>query len=216
MDANMLKNIWIMIVDSDLFTKFIILLIIIISGYSWAIMYRKFRRFKLIREQSEKILSFARGKTALQILKVKIKAADHPIARILNVMKQSVFGSSGSPDSLVFQEEINASITQILEYEERHIDFLATTSSVTPFLGLLGTVWGITDSFFQIGQQSSANIAVVAPGLSSALITTILGIIAAIPAFFGFNYFRGELRHLEGELESFAKTMMAKALREAK
>ena len=204
-----------MILQSDLFTKFILLLIMIISGYSWAIIFRKLKRFRLIRNQSEKILAFARGKPAMQVLKVNITSQDHPIARILNVMKGSVFGSGGSPDSLIFQEEINASITQILEYEERHIDFLATTSSVTPFLGLLGTVWGITDSFWEIGQQASANIAVVAPGLSSALITTIFGILAAIPAFFGFNYFRGELRHLEGELEAFSKTLMSKALRES-
>jgi len=214
MDANMLKIIWDMIIRSDLFTKFILMLITAISVYSWAIMYNKFKRFSLIKSQSEKILSYAKGKTASQVLKVQIRSEDHPLARILEIMKETVKESKGKPDAMIFQEEINGAISGIMEYEERHIDFLATTSSIAPFLGLLGTVWGITDSFWRIGQEASANISVVAPGLAEALITTIVGILAAVPAFFGFNYFRGALRHIDGELESFSKTMMAKILRE--
>jgi len=216
METSTLKSMIMMLPQMDLFSKLIVLIIVIISIYSWAIMIRKYKRFRLINQQSEKIINYAKGRPALQVLKVQIKSPDHPLAKILNIMRDSVQDAKQAPDPLLFQEEISGAIESILEYEERHIDFLATTSSASPFLGLLGTVWGIVDSFWQIGLSSSANIAVVAPGLSEALITTVFGIIAAVPAFFGFNYCRGQMRHLEGELESFAKTMVAKIIKEMK
>jgi len=211
----MLKNIWYMILESDLFTIVILLLITLISIYTWAIIIRKYFRFRLLRRQSERILTYFRGKPALQVLNAQLKSIDHPLIRILTVIRNSLNSSKQSFDLSAIQVEVDAGISSILEFEERHIDFLATTSNVAPFLGLLGTIWGITDCFFQIGRESSANIAVVAPGLSEALITTIFGIVAAIPAFLTFNYFRGEMRHLESELESFAKNILTKAIQES-
>ncbi len=213
----MLSNLWSMIMNNDIFSKMILACIVMLSAYCWAIMYKKWRRFSTLRHQSEKILTYAKGKSAIQVLKVQIKATDHPLARILTIIKESILSAEGhTVEPMILQEEINGAISEIMEYEERHIDMLATISTITPFMGLLGTVWGITDSFWQIGKQASANIAVVAPGLSAALITTLFGLVAAIPACLGYNDFSGELRHLEGELEGFAKTTMARALRESK
>jgi len=79
---------------------------------------------------------------------------------------------------------------------------------------LLGTVWGITESFWEIGQQSSANIAVVAPGLAEALITTIAGLVVAIPAVIAFNAFTGKLRTIAGELTGFSKRFITQLKRE--
>jgi biopolymer transport protein TolQ len=87
---------------------------------------------------------------------------------------------------------------------ERRLSFLATTASVTPFIGLFGTVWGIMDSFGDIGRMGSANLAVVAPGISEALVTTAMGLLAAIPAVVFFNFFSSRARVLSAMMDDFA------------
>ena len=87
---------------------------------------------------------------------------------------------------------------------ERRLSFLATTASVTPFIGLFGTVWGIMTAFQDIGRMASANIAVVAPGISEALITTAMGLVAAIPAAVFFNFFSSRTRVLSAMMDDFA------------
>ena len=87
---------------------------------------------------------------------------------------------------------------------ERHLVFLATTASVTPFVGLFGTVWGIMNAFRDIGQAQSANLAIVAPGISEALITTAMGLAAAIPAAVFYNYFLYRLKALATLIDDFS------------
>jgi biopolymer transport protein TolQ len=86
---------------------------------------------------------------------------------------------------------------------ERNLSFLATTASVTPFIGLFGTVWGIMIAFKNIGQTGSTSLDVVAPGISEALITTAIGLAVAIPAVVGYNYLQGRIKVLVGEIEGF-------------
>jgi biopolymer transport protein TolQ len=87
---------------------------------------------------------------------------------------------------------------------ERRITFLATTASVTPFVGLFGTVWGIMDAFADIGRMGSANLAVVAPGISEALITTAGGLFAAIPAAVFYNFYNSRIKVLSAMVDDFA------------
>jgi biopolymer transport protein TolQ len=87
---------------------------------------------------------------------------------------------------------------------ERRVTFLASTASVTPFIGLFGTVWGIMNAFEQIGRMGSANLAVVAPGISEALITTAMGLAAAIPAAFFFNLYNSRIKVLSSMMDDFA------------
>src|SRR5438046_700910 len=87
---------------------------------------------------------------------------------------------------------------------ERYLPFLATTASAAPFIGLFGTVWGIMAAFQGIGQQGSASLAVVAPGISEALIATAFGLGAAIPAVIGYNYFVNRVKHWSAEMDGFA------------
>jgi biopolymer transport protein TolQ len=86
---------------------------------------------------------------------------------------------------------------------ERYLPFLATTASSTPFIGLFGTVWGIMSAFHGIGTQGSASLAVVAPGISEALIATAAGLAAAIPAVMGYNYYVNRVRHWATEMDGF-------------
>ena len=87
---------------------------------------------------------------------------------------------------------------------ERRLSFLATTASVSPFIGLFGTVWGIMEAFGDIGRMGSANLVVVAPGISEALITTAMGLLAAIPAAVFFNVFNSRVKVLSSMLDDFA------------
>jgi biopolymer transport protein TolQ len=86
----------------------------------------------------------------------------------------------------------------------QYVPFLATTGNTAPFIGLFGTVWGIMNSFVGIGRMGSANLAVVAPGISEALVATAAGLAAAIPAVIAFNYFMSKIRVVESELVSFS------------
>jgi len=91
---------------------------------------------------------------------------------------------------------------------ERYLPFLATTASATPFIGLFGTVWGIIAAFHGIGQQGSASLAVVAPGISEALIATAAGLGAAIPAVIGYNYFVNRVKRWATEMDGFTLDLL--------
>jgi len=97
---------------------------------------------------------------------------------------------------------------------DRGLILLAITSSVAPFLGLLGTVWGIMNSFYQIGSQGSASLPVVAPGIAEALITTIVGLFVAIPSLFFYNMFMHTANRVEDEMESFGEQILLRLKRE--
>ena len=94
------------------------------------------------------------------------------------------------------------------------LNFLATVGSVAPFVGLFGTVWGIMNSFFQIGAQQSASLAVVAPGIAEALFATAIGLFAAIPAVIAYNRFSGSVNLYEAKLQRFADKVHAGLSRE--
>jgi biopolymer transport protein TolQ len=91
---------------------------------------------------------------------------------------------------------------------EHYLPFLATTASATPFIGLFGTVWGVMAAFHGIGAQGSASLAVVAPGISEALIATAAGLGAAIPAVIGYNYFVNRVKHWAVEMEGFTMDLL--------
>jgi biopolymer transport protein TolQ len=104
---------------------------------------------------------------------------------------------------------------QILRYESSMI-FLASIVSGAPFLGLLGTVWGVMEAFSAVAMQQSATIAALAPGVSAALLTTIAGLVVAIPSVFGYNYLFGNTKRLITELENFASSLADRIELEAK
>jgi len=91
---------------------------------------------------------------------------------------------------------------------EQYLNFLATTGSTTPFIGLFGTVWGIMNAFRGIGSAGSASLAVVAPGIAEALITTAAGLGAAIPAVVAFNYYLSRARIMSIDMEDFSEELL--------
>ena len=106
--------------------------------------------------------------------------------------------------SLAVNKAINAEISRL----SRRLDFLATTGSTTPFIGLFGTVWGIMTSFSAIGFQGSASIGGVAPGIAEALIATAGGLVAAIPAVIFYNYFSDKIRAFTSDMDDFSNDFL--------
>ena len=96
---------------------------------------------------------------------------------------------------------------QVEEFE-RHLPFLATTGSVSPFFGLLGTVWGIMDAFVNLGVRGGGNINVVAPGVAAALVATAAGLAVAIPAVIAYNYFLSEVKVLSDDMRNFSTELI--------
>jgi biopolymer transport protein TolQ len=109
---------------------------------------------------------------------------------------------------------MDAAVTHEADQLAERLNFLATVGSVAPFVGLFGTVWGIMNSFFQIGQQQNSSLAVVAPGISEALFATAIGLFAAIPAVIAYNRFSHRVNALEGRLQRFADRFHASLSRE--
>ncbi len=91
---------------------------------------------------------------------------------------------------------------------EKYLNFLATTGSTTPFIGLFGTVWGIMNSFRNIGSAGAASLAVVAPGIAESLIATAVGLVAAIPAVIAYNYYLSMARRMIIEMEDFSEELL--------
>lgn len=116
------------------------------------------------------------------------------------------------------RQRINAAMeSQVAEEADAlagRLNFLATVGSVAPFVGLFGTVWGIMNSFFQIGAQQSASLTVVAPGIAEALFATAIGLFAAIPAVIAYNRFSGAVNAYEAKLQRFADKVHAGLSRE--
>ena len=106
-------------------------------------------------------------------------------------------------------EKINKTFSEVVRTLDKGIIFLAIASSVAPFLGLLGTVWGIMNSFYQIGNQGSASLPVVAPGIAEALIVTMIGLAVAIPAVLFYNYFVHRVELIENEMDEFKNLLLA-------
>ena len=102
------------------------------------------------------------------------------------------------------QQAVTAERTRL----ERGVNFLATTGSSAPFIGLFGTVWGIMESFRRIGVMKSASLAVVAPGIAEALVATAAGLLAAIPAVIFYNYFLGRINTIATEMDNFSSELI--------
>lgn len=193
--------------------KFILLLLFIASINCWAIIFSKWKKLRVAQHQNDKFMDiFWNGKSLDEIVAKSERYAHSPLAAVFRyAVKELKKVSSNDPSPLspdkmdnVQRALARASNTEISTLE-KNVTFLATTASAAPFVGLFGTVWGIMNSFQNIGATGAANLAVVAPGISEALITTATGIGAAIPAVIAYNYFAGQIKRAAIDIECFSQ-----------
>jgi biopolymer transport protein TolQ len=136
----------------------------------------------------------------LELVKLRKKRAQ------LQAQNQTEEGGLGDIESL--ERALSRARTMAVTEMENKVPFLATTASAAPFIGLFGTVWGIMNSFRNIGAKGAANLATVAPGIAEALVATAIGLVAAIPAVMGYNYLSRRIRVISAEMETFTNDFL--------
>ena len=201
-----------LIAQADFMIQLVLLLLLGLSVLCWAIIFSKGRAFRRAKLQNNSFVTlFASGKSLEELYVKREKFPDSPIARIFEHGIQDIRKYSGSPKSekIEYMNRIlgRATIAESLHLEKQ-INWLATTASAAPFIGLFGTIWGIMNSFHQIGVTGAASLAVVAPGISEALFTTAAGIGAAVPAVIAYNYFVTQIRRLSADMDVFCQDLI--------
>ena len=199
-----------LVVQTGPVAKFILLLLAVFSIFSWAIIYAKWRRFKQLRAQSEQFTRAFRKTRRLSDVHVALESFPaHPLKAIFEAGYEEVCAQVGNPGgpihnaTSVTRAMQIASMQQLSELEQ-NLNWLATTGSVTPFVGLFGTVWGIMDAFLGLGSAGAASLRAVGPGIAEALITTAAGLFVAIPAVIAYNQFLSRVRELGARMDSFS------------
>ncbi|MEM9233021.1 MAG: protein TolQ [Pseudomonadota bacterium] len=211
-------SIWGLIAQADVVVQGVMLLLLIMSVWSWAIMIDKSMTFGSIKSKAKRFEDqFWSGKSLDDLFRRVRERADHPMARVF-VSAMDEFGrdkpASGDMRSSLGASERLDKVTQVavnreLEKVQSQLSILATIGSSAPFIGLFGTVWGIMNAFRGIGLSGDANLAVVAPGIAEALFATALGLVAAIPAVIGYNRYSSQLNSYATRLEGFASEFTA-------
>jgi len=206
-----------MIIDAGFVVKFVLLLLFIFSVISWAIIFLKYRNYQKIKKENEDFnAEYLKSNKLSDILPAAKKynfsttaeafrAGYTELTKINKPLREMAQGSEEI--SLSSLDNIERSMNKACNTEmtklESALGFLATTGSASPFIGLFGTVWGIMDTFKGIGARGSATLAVVAPGISEALIATAAGLAAAIPAVIFYNYFLNQSKNIVQEMDNF-------------
>ncbi len=199
-----------MIVDSDPVVKLVLLVLFIFSIFSWGIIVQKWVALSRARKRGQLILdSLLKGTGMVEILDKVDNAGDCPIKNLFHgaqdELRKITSKNNTIPVSMLANVENRIRSAQTHEAMElsHGLGFLASISNSSPFIGLFGTVWGIMDSFREIGLRGSANLATVAPGISEALIATAAGLFVAIPAALFYNYFTGAINLAMTQMERF-------------
>jgi biopolymer transport protein TolQ len=142
-------------------------------------------------------------------LEGQLGAADHrPVAPGLAPVVSASTGRVKNPSAVGVQMQVAAG--DEVRRLEKWMSWLATTGSVSPFIGLFGTVWGVMDAFAGLGDAGTASLRAVAPGIAEALVTTAMGLFAAIPAVIAYNYYLGGIRAIAARMDSFASEFVSK------
>ncbi len=193
-----------LILQAGYVVKVVLLILLFFSVVSWAIIFYKYRYLSRANKETDVFLRSYRAGRDLKGLLTAVRSIN--LSPLANIFK---FTSS---ENIVDKAEIKRSLRRFSALEsaklEKYLSFLATTGSTTPFIGLFGTVWGIMNSFRGIGAAGSASLAIVAPGIAEALITTAAGLAAAIPAVIAYNYYLSRARQMIIEMEDFSEELL--------
>ena len=194
-----------MMLQAGLVVKGVLIILLFFSITSWTIIFYKWRLCSKADDESSsfmKIYNVTRNPKDLYSSAKKFELS--PLARLF----KSVYSEKTHTD----KQELRRVLKRYGALEsarlERFLHFLATTGSTTPFIGLFGTVWGIMNAFTGIGAAGSASLAVVAPGIAEALVTTAMGLAAAIPAVIAYNYYLSRVNRMIITMEDFSEELV--------
>jgi len=206
-----------LVLEASAFSKAVLGLLVVLSVYSWAVIVDRLRLYGRVRQQDDRFLLEFRGSEVADARSVAMRYPASVLARTAVAGQKA--GDQHTADAVgvaarfeLVQRAMDRAADEGVTHLERHIGFLATVGSVSPFIGLMGTVWGVMVAFVNIGAQGSATLAVVAPGIAEALIATIAGLAAAIPAVIGYNHCLGKLREIGHRAQQFTSEYVDRRL----
>ena len=216
-------NIFALLSKASVIVQVILLILLFFSVFSWTIIIFKRRTLRAAFAQNKKFLAAFKNSRALgevgeaaknlkgSPLAALFLAGSKEIAYLAKNQKDSGANGGASLDNLsrALAKASNAEVAKM----EKLMSFLATTGSVSPFIGLFGTVWGIMDTFIRIGVTRSTSLVAVAPGIAEALIATAVGLFAAIPAVMAYNFFLHRIKDQISDMEDFSLELLSIAER---
>jgi biopolymer transport protein TolQ len=207
--------------DADIVVQGVIVGLVLASVWVWAIIFSFWMKMSGVQSRSKSFeREFLRAKQPERLLEEGRRT--NPSLRVAAAGLDELARSTGSAGRVSDRQGASMRVAQAMEGQvaaeadslAERLNFLATTGAVAPFVGLFGTVWGIMNSFFQIGMQQNSSLAVVAPGISEALFATAIGLAAAIPAVIAYNRFSHRVNQFEARLQRFADRVHAQVGRE--
>lgn len=217
-------NIFQILLESGLVVKFVLLVLILCSVYSWAIIFQKRKVFKNVIENNNKFLHLFSNNTSLESIYDETESCGtssiatmftcghKEYLKIKNKLEEA--GKTTHLAGYISEHGINAierSLKKGASYSNeqmgKRLSVLASIGSITPFVGLFGTVWGIIDSFAGLA-SGGGSIEAVAPGIAEALVATAVGLAAAIPAVWAYNIFITKLGSLNSQMENFGQDFL--------
>ncbi|MBI5560417.1 MAG: MotA/TolQ/ExbB proton channel family protein [Deltaproteobacteria bacterium] len=212
------SGIWEMVANTGPMVKLILALLFFLSVFSWAIILYKLNLLRKIEKETSSLYDlFWKGRDLKEMSRALKDYSFTPLSRIFKevyeegaaFMENPQTAQSSLPGGVDYLRRI-AKKTAAAERSamEMSINFLATTGNTAPFIGLFGTVWGIMNTFRSIGARGGANLAVVGPGISEALIATAMGLFAAIPAVIGYNYILSRIDRISTEMDGFSTDLV--------
>jgi len=225
-------GVWDIITRTSFFGGIILSVLLIMSLVSWGIIIHKYRQFKEVNAQTAKFAgAFSRSRELSELLNQVKSYRLTPLAAIYasglreaDLLYEAKNKNSQSPETRLRLDEqdfgginhmLDKAVSEELGRLERNVVFLATTANAAPFLGLLGTVVGVMDSFWSIGERGSASLTIVAPGIAEALLATIVGLAAAIPAVIGYNWANNKLKYISEQSNNFSLELLARLKRDS-
>jgi biopolymer transport protein TolQ len=206
--------------------RVVLVILLILSVFSWAIIFQKSRQFGSIEKQSQRFLQMFRAGRGLPDPKtLRAGASGTPFVAVYEAGYRELEGQlgggpnraaaagaagSGLKNPRAVGVEMQVAAGDEVRRLEKGMSWLATTGSVSPFIGLFGTVWGVMDAFSGLGDAGTASLRAVAPGIAEALITTAAGLFAAIPAVIAYNHYLQGIRGVASRMDSFATEFVSK------
>jgi len=215
-------TVWSLILGAGIVVKGVLLLLITLSVMSWGIIFNKWRVYRKTKHDAESFSSSFWGGSDMDTLLAGIpqQYPNSPLPNIFQAgyreyMRQRRDSGEHHDGKIVagggldgIRRSLDAAFSREMEGLSRHLAFLATVGSTSPFIGLFGTVWGIMNAFQNIGLSQNTSLAAVAPGIAEALVATAFGLIAAIPAVVAYNKFTSDLKRVASGMEQFSSEFL--------
>jgi len=196
--------------------RIVLVLLLGFSLFSWAVIFQKSRLFSLLNSHTARFLAEFRSRKKLSDPKPMSPSAS-PLVAVYTAgvreVESQLAETNPHAGRVRSQNAVMATMQSASAGEVRKLEkwmgWLATTGSVSPFIGLFGTVWGIIDAFSGLGEAGASSLRAVAPGIAEALITTAAGLFAAIPAVIAYNHFVGSIKTLAAQMDTFTNEFLA-------